>query len=89
VLGGLNKGIETCLTARQFGLKPAWALGSKGAIGAFPAISGIGPLVIQAEPDAEKEIEACAARWHAAGHEVLINRAIGATVLNDAVGGPG
>ena len=89
VLGGLHigEGVETCLTARQFGLRPAWALGSKGAIARFPVLSGIEALTIFAEPDAEKEVAACAARWDAAGREVLINRPIGGKDLNDALRG--
>jgi putative DNA primase/helicase len=87
VLGGLHigEGIETCLAARQFGLKPAWALGSKSAIRAFPVTSGVEALTIYTEPDAEREIETCATRWDAAGREVLINRAIGGKDLNDAL----
>ena len=87
VLGGLHigEGVETCMAARQLGLRPTWTLGSKGAIGVFPVLSGVECLTILAEPDAEGEIEACAARWHAAGRGVLINRAIGCKDLNDAI----
>ncbi len=62
VLTGLHvgEGVETCLAARQFGLRPAWALGSKGAIRDFPVLSGIEALTIFAEPDAEREVETCA-----------------------------
>jgi putative DNA primase/helicase len=89
VLAGLHigEGIETCLAARQLGLRPTWALGSKGAIGTFPVLSGLECLTILAEPDAEREIDAGAIRWHAAGREVLINRPIGGKDLNDAVRG--
>jgi hypothetical protein len=89
VLGGLHigEGIETCLAARQLGLRPTWALGSKGAIGSFPLLAGIESLTILAEPDAEKEIEVVAMRWHAAGREVLINRPPVGKDLNDALKG--
>jgi putative DNA primase/helicase len=89
VLAGLHvgEGAETCLAARQLGLRPCWALGSKSAIGAFPALDGIEALTILAEPDAEKETEACAVRWHAAGREVLIMRAVGAKDANDVLRG--
>ncbi len=89
VLGGLHigEGVETSMSARQLGLRPAWALGSKGAIRSFPIVNGIEALTILAEPDAAAEVEACAARWHAAGREVLINRAIGGKDLNDTLGG--
>lgn len=84
----VGEGVETCLAARQgFNFKPCWALGSKGAIGAFPVLSGIECLTILAEPDAEKEVEACAARWHAAGREVLIDRSLVGKDLNDALRG--
>jgi hypothetical protein len=89
VLGGLHigEGVETCLAARQLGLRPCWALGSKGAIGTFPVLSGIEALTILAEPDAERETQACAARWHAAGREVLITRAVGGKDVNDIIKG--
>ena len=81
----VGEGVETCLAARQLRLRPTWAVGSKGAIATFPVLPGIQTLTILAEPDAEKEIEACATRWHAASREVLINRAIGGKDLNDAI----
>ena len=87
VLGGLHlgEGVETCFAARQLGLRPTWALGSEGAIGTFPVLAGVECLTILAEPDAEREIDACAVRWHAAGREVLINRPVGGKDLNDAI----
>ena len=72
----LAEGVETAIAARMLGLRPAWALGSKGAIGAFPVLRGIEALTILAEPDANKETEACATRWHSAGREVFINRSL-------------
>jgi putative DNA primase/helicase len=79
LLAGLHigEGIETCMAARQLGLRPCWALGSKGAIGGFPVLAGVEALTILAEPDAEKEAQACAARWHSVQREVLITRASG------------
>ena len=70
--------------AGQLGLRPCWALGSKGAIGAFPVLSGIEALTILAEPDAETEIQNCVARWHAAGREVKIIRPVIGKDLNGA-----
>jgi putative DNA primase/helicase len=88
VVGGLviGEGLETCLTGRFFGLRPIWALGSAGAIGAFPILPGVECLTILAEHDDAnaKATHACAARWHAAGREVLINRPIGGKDLNDS-----
>ena len=86
VLSGLHvgAGVETCLAARQLGLRPVWALGSKYAIGSFAVLSGVEALTILAEPDATAEV-ACAKLWHAAGREVFINRAVGGKDLNDAI----
>jgi putative DNA primase/helicase len=83
----IGEGVETCMAARHLGLKPAWALGSKGAIGAFPVLSGVECLTILAEPDAEKEIDACAMRWHAARREIIINYSRVGKDLNDAIRG--
>ena len=93
VLGGLHvgEGIETCLTARQWGLRPCWALGSAGAIGSFPVLDGIECLTLLAEHDENgtnaKAVEACAARWHDAGKEIQIIEPIEAAAkdLNDVV----
>ena len=78
VLEGLHigEGVETCVAARQLGLRPTWALGSAGAVASFPVLSGIECLTLLAEHDEASAlaVEACAARWHGAGREVLINR---------------
>ena len=89
VLGGLNigEGAETCQAARQLGLRPAWALGSAGAVAAFPVLSGVECLTLLAENDeaSRHAVEACARRWHDAGREVLIDRALLGKDLNDAL----
>jgi putative DNA primase/helicase len=93
VLAGLHigEGVETCLAARQLGLRPAWARGSCGAIAGFAVLGGVECLTIFAEHDdaSEKAVETCAARWHSAGREVLIDRPLvpGAKDLNDAIRG--
>jgi len=88
-LGGLHigEGVETCLSARQLGLRPCWALGSAGAVGSFPVLAGIECLTLLAENDdaSARAVEACAARWHAAGREVIVNEPIEAKDLNDAL----
>jgi putative DNA primase/helicase len=83
------EGIETGLAARQLGLKPTWALGSAGAIAAFPVLDGVECLTLLAENDAAsaRSVEACASRWHAAGREVLINEPTVGKDLNDSVRG--
>jgi putative DNA primase/helicase len=72
----VGEGFETCLTARALGLRPVWALGSASAIGDFPVLGGIDALTILAETDKKGSNAAasceCAARWTAAGREVLL-----------------
>ena len=91
VLGGLHigEGIETCMTARMFGLRPTWALGSAGAIAEFPVLSGIECLTLLREHDhANKQAsDACATRWTAAGWEVFNIRPIAGKDINDAIKG--
>jgi hypothetical protein len=83
----IGEGAETVLSGRQFGLRPARTLGSKGQIAKFAVLSGIETLTILAEPDAEAEVRECAARWHAQGREVLIVRPNVGKDLNDALRG--
>ncbi len=82
----VGEGVETVLAARQFGLRPAWAVGSAGAIAVFPVLPGIESLTILAEHDEanRKATEVCATRWHAAGREVSIIRTVHGNDLNDA-----
>jgi hypothetical protein len=83
----IAEGAETSLTGRQLGLRPAWALGSVGAIAKFPVLAGIEALTILAEagtPSA-RACEACASRWHAAGREVGIVEPLAGSDLNDAI----
>jgi putative DNA primase/helicase len=89
VLGGLHigEGVETCMAARQMGFRPAWALGSAGAVGRFPVLDGIEALTILAENDEANARAAAqvAERWTGAGHEVLIVRSVEESDLNDAL----
>jgi hypothetical protein len=93
VAGGLfvGEGVETCLSARQLGLRPVWALGSAGAISGFPVLSGVECLTLLQENDAngasQRVCEACAVRWHASGREVIINTSNTGNDLNDALRG--
>jgi hypothetical protein len=92
VLSGLHigEGVETCMSARQLGMRPTWALGSAGAIAAFPVLSGVEYLTLLGENDDTSAcvVETCATRWHAAGRAVLITRAVGGKDLNDAIRRP-
>jgi putative DNA primase/helicase len=85
----LAEGVETALAARELGLRPAWAVGSAGAIAAFPILPGIESLTLLAENDeaSARAVEACAKRWDGAGREVFINRPIDGKDLNDAIRG--
>jgi len=91
VLGGLHigEGIETCLAARMLGLRPSWALGSAGAIAAFPVLSAVECLsLLREHDDANKRAaDTCAAVWAAARREVFNIRPIGGKDLNDSVKG--
>jgi putative DNA primase/helicase len=86
----IGEGVETCMAARQLGLRPAWALGSSGAIGRFPVLSGIECLTILIELDAGASDAAsaeCAERWHKAGLEVVTIAPKTGKDLNDAIRG--
>jgi putative DNA primase/helicase len=85
----IGEGVETTMAARQLGFRPGWAGGTVGSIKRFPVVSGIESLTILRENDrngaSECETEECAARWHAAGREViLVTPNIGKDV-NDAI----
>jgi hypothetical protein len=62
----IGEGIETTLAARQLGFKPAWALGSVGAISFFPIIDGVKRLTILGEAGevSANAIKICGKRWH-------------------------
>jgi putative DNA primase/helicase len=64
----IGEGLETCLTGRQLGIKPVWALGSVGAIAAFPVLGGIRALSIHSETGAAsaKAVGECGDRWDGA-----------------------
>ena len=91
VLEGLHigEGVETCMAARQLGLRPCWALGSAPAVAAFPVLNGVECLTLLQENDdaSERVCEACAMRWLTAGREVILNEPIGGKDLNDAIRG--
>ncbi|MCJ2039554.1 toprim domain-containing protein [Methylobacterium sp. J-059] len=71
----IGEGIESCLAARQIGLRPVWALGSTAGIAAFPLLPGIDALSLLGERDAGASDQACrevGTRWHRAGRAVDI-----------------
>ncbi len=85
----IGEGIETCLSARQLGYRPVWALGSVGPIGKFPVLSGIEAITLLEEDDQSganaKAVAECAKRWLAAGKEVFALRPIHGGDANDAL----
>jgi hypothetical protein len=72
----LSEGIETGIAARLAGFRPVWALGSAGAIAAFPVLPGIEAITILGEMDDgganQRATRICAARWMEAGREALL-----------------
>lgn len=84
----IGEGIESALAGRIFGYRPAWALGSAGAIAAFPVIPGISELIIFGENDASgANLNACIeckARWRDSAHVIRIRPDDGCSDLNDA-----
>jgi putative DNA primase/helicase len=83
----VGEGVETCMAARQLGLRPTWALGSAGAVAAFPVLGGVDRLNLLQENDdaSERACEACAARWYAAGREVFFKQPKRGKDANDAL----
>jgi hypothetical protein len=76
VVSGLHvgEGVETTLAARMLGYRPAWALGSAGAIAAFPVLPGIEAISVFTENDeaSGQAAIALAARYETAGCEAFI-----------------
>ncbi|MET4240723.1 toprim domain-containing protein [Bradyrhizobium sp. RT10b] len=85
----IGEGFETCLAGRQLGFRPVWALGSAGAIGTFPVLSGIDALTILAETDDSganaQAIRTCGTRWAAEQREVIVAMPRAAGDMNDAL----
>ncbi|KQQ39115.1 hypothetical protein ASF58_22750 [Methylobacterium sp. Leaf125] len=87
----IGEGIETCLAARQLGIRPTWALGSTANVAAFPVLDGIETLTLLGElGDGGASDRACSevgTRWHRASRSVdIITPKIG-NDLNDVVKG--
>jgi putative DNA primase/helicase len=75
----IAEGVETALGGRMLGFKPAWALGSAGAIRNFPVLNGIDCLTILVDNDetdrngrqaGQQAATECWRRWKDAGREV-------------------
>ncbi|MFG1189500.1 DUF7146 domain-containing protein [Xanthobacter flavus] len=87
----IGEGIETALSGRIAGFRPAWALGSAGAIADFPVLPGVECLTILGETDDtganERAVRICARRWLNAGVEVQVIRPRRRGDLNDVLQG--
>jgi hypothetical protein len=85
----IGEGVETCMAARQLGVKsPCWALGSVGAISFFPILPGVRTLRILGEDDgpSARAIQLCGKRWRAARRRVrVIKPTHGNKDLNDTL----
>jgi hypothetical protein len=73
---GIGEGVETTLSLQslpEFGASPIWSCIHADNITNFPVLPGVEVLWIAVDHDAAGIIaaEKCAARWHAAGREVL------------------
>lgn len=82
----IGEGIETVLAARQLGYRPAWAVGSAGAIADFPLLAGIEALTVFTENDdaSTRAADAVCDRYEAAGCEAW-TLAPPAGDMNDAI----
>ncbi|PAY07166.1 virulence-associated protein E [Bradyrhizobium sp. UFLA03-84] len=81
----IGEGFETTHAARHAGFKPAWALGSAGAIGAFPVLRGITQLTLlkEIDPTSDLKTNECAKRYlRARRHVKVITPNVG-TDFND------
>jgi putative DNA primase/helicase len=83
----IGEGVETCLAAMQFGIGPAWALGSVGAISFFPVLDDVSQLTILAEAgDASRRaVQICGRRWRRSSRRVLVSRSQVGSDHNDAL----
>lgn len=84
----IGEGIETVLSGRQYGLVPAWACTSAGAIAEFPALPGIECLTVMAEIDPNgtgaRALKKVASVWLSAGRSVSVCAPLFGKDINDA-----
>jgi putative DNA primase/helicase len=83
----IGEGVETSLAAMAFGIGPAWALGSVGAISFFPVLDGVSQLTILAEAGeaSRRAVQICGRRWRRASRRVLVSRSEVGSDHNDAL----
>ncbi|TXN76562.1 toprim domain-containing protein [Methylobacterium sp. WL8] len=85
----IGEGVETCLTARQLGVRPTWALGSVDAVRGFPVVAGVEGLTVLGETGdsgaSDRAAREVGTRWHREGRTVEIIVLKVAGDLNDAI----
>lgn len=84
-----GEGVETCLSARQVGYAPTWALMSSAGISSIPVLSGVDAITFLGELDENRANEmackAAARRWLREGKEVHIHMPVAGKDFNDAL----
>jgi putative DNA primase/helicase len=87
----IGEGLESTLSGRAYGYRPAWGVLSDKGIKDFPILSGIEALTIFLENDGncanERAARLCIARWQTAGREVFGLRPDIGNDLNDELCG--
>ena len=83
----IGEGVETCMAARQLGIRPAWAVGTVGNITSFPVIAGVEQLIILGERGAAsaEAIQYCGKRWRRAGRKVRVVMPAVGNDMNDVL----
>ena len=83
----IGEGLETCIAAMLAGFRPTWAVGSAGAIAAFPVLPDIRTLSILGEVNDgganARAAQACAIRWQEADADILVIEPLIGGDLND------
>jgi putative DNA primase/helicase len=82
----IGEGVETVLAAREAGHRPAWALGSSGAIRSFPVLQKLSELTLiqDNDPAGKASVGACAKRYLEARRPVNIVKPTIGNDFNDA-----
>ncbi len=85
----VGEGVESVLAARDLGFRPAWAIGSAGAIAGLSVLPGVEAITLLGEndPASDRAIGQCAERWHTAGREVTIVTPNFGSDMADVIGG--
>jgi hypothetical protein len=82
----IGEGVETVMSAREVGYRPAWALGSSGAVKTFPVLKRPAEITILEEndPTSRRDVKVCAKRYLAARKPVNIITSRVGNDFNDA-----